>query len=92
MNTENSSVLGEESEDDFDWEEVEVGQPAIAFNDGAQSNGTTVPTLNEYYGGSQDAEAGPSERPHLEITIKTQGKAKGDPKYACVSPATVYVH
>ncbi|KAI0769954.1 hypothetical protein C8Q74DRAFT_1272317 [Fomes fomentarius] len=79
MNTENSSVLGEESEDDFDWEEVEVGQPAIALNDGAQ-NVTTVSTLNEYYGGSQDAEAGTSERPHLEITIKTQGKAKGDPK------------
>ncbi|KAI0648178.1 hypothetical protein C8Q79DRAFT_905740 [Trametes meyenii] len=27
MNTENSSVLGEESEDDFDWEEVEVAAP-----------------------------------------------------------------
>ena len=44
MNTENSSVLGEESEDDFDWEEVEVGQ------DVQHSTSATPPTsVQDYY-------------------------------------------
>ncbi|TBU44496.1 Rad4-domain-containing protein [Dichomitus squalens] len=78
MNVRNSSVLGEESEDDFDWEEVEVGQAAAL--DGVQPSASATPTnIQDYYGETRDKEEGPSEKPHLEITIKTLGK-KGDPK------------
>ena len=74
MNTENSSVLGEESEDDFDWEEVEVSQ------DVQPSTSATPPTnVQDYYNDLAGQADGPSEKPHLEITIKTVGK-KGDPK------------
>lgn len=79
MNTENNSVLGEESEDDFDWEEVEVTQ-AFAFEDALPSSSTTpIPNVHDYYGDMQDQDEGTSEQPHLEITIKTMGKRK-DPK------------
>ncbi|OSD07353.1 Rad4-domain-containing protein, partial [Trametes coccinea BRFM310] len=79
MNTENSSVLGEESEDDFDWEEVEVAAPTVPLND-EQLQAETAAGLSAYYGDSHEPEAGPSGKPHIEITIKTKGKAKGDPK------------
>ena len=81
MNTENSSILGEESEDDFDWEEVEVGQ------DVQPSTSATPPTsVQDYYKDLAGHAEGPSEKPHLEITIKTIGK-KGDPK--CVIQGSV---
>ncbi|KAI0373881.1 Rad4-domain-containing protein [Pilatotrama ljubarskyi] len=79
MNTENSSQLGEESEDDFDWEEVEVSAPALTL-DSAQLQAETAAGLKEYYGESQEAEPGPSEKANIEITIQTKGKQKGDPK------------
>ncbi|RPD62250.1 Rad4-domain-containing protein [Lentinus tigrinus ALCF2SS1-7] len=79
MNMENSSVLGEESEDDFDWEEVEVAQ-TITPADASGSASAVAPSLGEYYGDTHDTEEGPSQKPHLEITIKTLGKAKGGPK------------
>ncbi|KAI9058217.1 Rad4-domain-containing protein [Trametes sanguinea] len=79
MNTENSSVLGEESEDDFDWEEVEVAAPALTLDD-AQLQAETAAGLSAYYGESHEPQAGPSEKANIEITIKTKGKAKGDPK------------
>ncbi|KAI0755109.1 hypothetical protein C8Q80DRAFT_1143071 [Daedaleopsis nitida] len=77
MNADNSSVIGEESEDDFDWEEVEVAQPTVALTN-VSLGPATAASINDYYGDSHDREEGPSERPHLEITIKTKGKAKGD--------------
>ncbi|KAH9889795.1 hypothetical protein C8Q73DRAFT_705476 [Cubamyces lactineus] len=80
MNTENSSIVGEESEDDFDWEEVEVAAgPALSL-DSAQLQAETASGLAAYYGESQEAEPGPSEKPNIEITIQTKGKRKGDPK------------
>ena len=54
-------LLAEESEDDFDWEEVEVPQ-AIAAP-------VTSNDINQ---------AGPSQKPNIEITIQTQ--KKGTPK------------
>ena len=78
VNTENSSIAGDDSEDDFDWEEVEVGQPASA--EGAQPDTTTAASLHEYYADVHDREEGPSAKPHIEITIQTQGKGKGGPK------------
>ena len=88
MNTENSSVLGEESEDDFDWEEVEVGQPTSAppHTNDVKLGPATAATVNEYYGGSNDQEEGPSEKQNIEITIKTHGKPKGDPKCVLQPP------
>ncbi|CDO71667.1 hypothetical protein BN946_scf184915.g11 [Trametes cinnabarina] len=79
MNTENSSVLGEESEDDFDWEEVEVAAPALS-SDNVQLLAETAAGLAAYYGESQEPEAGSSDKPNIEITIKTKGKAKGVPQ------------
>ncbi|KAI1793306.1 Rad4-domain-containing protein [Ganoderma leucocontextum] len=79
MNTESNSVLGEESEDDFDWEEVEVAQASAWEAVQPSSSTTPTPNVHDYYGDLQDQDEGPSERPHLEITIKTQGKRK-DPK------------
>ncbi|TFK87491.1 Rad4-domain-containing protein [Polyporus arcularius HHB13444] len=79
MNTEHSSVIGEESEDDFDWEEVEVAQPTVSA-DASATESAVAPSLQEYYGDVHGTEEGPSQKPHLEITIKTKGKAKGDPK------------
>ena len=84
MNTENSSVLGEESEDDFDWEEVEVGQQAVNA-DALQAGLPESTSIEDYYGKTHGLEEGPSERQHIEVTIKTQGKAKGDQKYAAVA-------
>ena len=78
VNTENSSVVGEDSEDDFDWEEVEVAQPASL--DGTQLDAATAASLHQYYADVHAPEEGPSTKPHIEITIKTQGKGKGDPK------------
>ncbi|KAI0352597.1 Rad4-domain-containing protein [Trametes cingulata] len=79
VNTENSSQLGEESEDDFDWEEVEVAAPTVTL-DSAALQAETAAGLKEYYGESQEAEAGPSERANIEITIQTKGRQKGDRK------------
>ncbi|KAI0333722.1 Rad4-domain-containing protein [Cubamyces sp. BRFM 1775] len=80
MNTENSSLVGEESEDDFDWEEVEVAAgPALSL-DSAQLQAETAAGLAAYYGESQEAEPGPSEKQNIEITIQTKGKQKGDTK------------
>ncbi|PIL22401.1 hypothetical protein GSI_15089 [Ganoderma sinense ZZ0214-1] len=79
MNTKNISLLGEESEDDFDWEEVQVAQ-ASALEDIQPSSSTPpTPSVHDYYGDLQDQQEVLSERPHLEITIKTLGKRK-DPK------------
>lgn len=89
MNTENSSVLGEESEDDFDWEEVEVAAPPISL-DPAQLQAETAAGLKEYYGDVHEAEAAPSEKPNFEITIQTKGKQKGDPK--CVLVRLLYAN
>ncbi len=83
MNTEHSSVIGEESEDDFDWEEVEVAHPTVSA-DASATESAVAPSLQEYYGDVHGTEEGPSsQKPHLEITIKTKGKAKGDPKCVC---------
>ncbi|KAI0662018.1 hypothetical protein C8Q70DRAFT_909438 [Cubamyces menziesii] len=80
MNTENSSLLGEESEDDFDWEEVEVAAGPVLALDSAQLQAETAAGLAAYYGESQEAEPGPSEKQNIEITIQTKRKQKGDPK------------
>ncbi|KAI0700351.1 hypothetical protein C8T65DRAFT_742081 [Cerioporus squamosus] len=80
MNTENSSAFGEESEDDFDWEEVEVAQPPTPADASGGTQSAVVASLKDYYGDVHDREEGPSRKPHLEITIKTKGKPKGDPK------------
>ncbi|KAM5533626.1 hypothetical protein V8D89_012739 [Ganoderma adspersum] len=81
MNAENNSVFGEESEDDFDWEEVQVAQlEASALEDGQPSSSTSpTPNVHDYYANLQEQEEGSSQKPHLEITIKTLGKRK-DPK------------
>ena len=89
MNTENNSVIGEESDDDFDWEEVEVAQPT-ALADAQETASVVTPSLKEYYGDVHDPEEGTSQKPHLEITIKTQGKAKGGPKCVACPCHTVY--
>ncbi|KAH9931640.1 Rad4-domain-containing protein [Epithele typhae] len=77
-NVESNSINGSDSEDDFDWEEVEVGQAAAA--DASQLDAATVSSVHDYYASIHGPEEGPSEKPHLEITIKTQGKGKGDSK------------
>lgn len=62
-----SSALGEDSDDDFDWEEVAV--PDIVQqqpDDIAQDQPESAAVLD-----SHDIEPGPS-RPHIEITIKAQ--------------------
>ncbi|KAI0821974.1 hypothetical protein BC628DRAFT_1460116 [Trametes gibbosa] len=79
MSADNSSVVGEESEDDFDWEEVEVAAPALTL-DAAQLQAETAAHLQTYYGEAHEPEAASSEKPHIEITIQTKGKRKGDPK------------
>ncbi|KAI8994160.1 hypothetical protein BD414DRAFT_481596 [Trametes punicea] len=79
MNAENSSLVGEDSEDDFDWEEVEVAAPTLAL-DNAQLQDEPAIGLREYYGEPHEPEAGPSQKANIEITIQTKGKAKGDPK------------
>ena len=80
MNPDNNSVVGEDSEDDFDWEEVEVGQAAPL--DDSPLDAVTAASLHTYYADVHGQEEAPSlpAKPHLEITIKTQGKGKGDPK------------
>ncbi|KAH9847907.1 hypothetical protein C2E23DRAFT_846212 [Lenzites betulinus] len=79
MSAENSSVFGEDSEDDFDWEEVEVAAPATTL-DAAQLQAETAAHLKAYYGEAHEPEAGPSEKPHIEITIQTKGKKKDSKK------------
>ncbi|KAI0763653.1 hypothetical protein BD413DRAFT_495167 [Trametes elegans] len=78
MDAENSSLMGEESEDDFDWEEVEVAAPPVTL-DAAQLQAETIASLKAYYGETQE-EAGPSEKPAIEVTVKMlgdKGKKKG---------------
>ena len=84
MDAENSSLHGEESEDDFDWEEVEVAAGPALTLDSAQLQAETAAGLAAYYGESQEAEPGPSEKQNIEITIQTKRKQKGDPKSQCV--------
>lgn len=79
MNAENNSVFGEESDDDFDWEEVQVAQVSALQHVQPSSSTSPTPDVHDYYGDLQDQEEGSSERPHLEITIKTLGRRK-DPR------------
>lgn len=79
MNAENNSVFGEESDDDFDWEEVQVVQVSALEDVQPSSSTSLTPDVHDYYGDLQDQEEGSSERPHLEITIKTLGRRK-DPR------------
>ena len=85
----NSSLAGDDSEDDFDWEEVEVAQQPA----GVQVDAATASSLQDYYAALQSAAegAGASSSPAatsaqgrapLEITIQTlgKGKGKGDPQ------------
>lgn len=67
---ESSSVVGGDSDDDFDWEEVVVPQ-----ND-EQQPASSANTL-------KDVGEGPSERPNIEITIQTRRKQNFPPK--CVA-------
>ncbi|PCH40265.1 Rad4-domain-containing protein [Wolfiporia cocos MD-104 SS10] len=62
----NSSAVEADSDDDFDWEEVVVPHA-----------GQPALAIS-----AEDNEEGPSERPHIEITIQTQkrGKKDGSPK------------
>ena len=66
-------ILAEESDsdDDFDWEEVEVPditqqQPEGVHQDAQQQESITT-TAEDY-----EIEPGPSAKPNIEITIKTQ--------------------
>jgi len=63
--TENSSVAGGDSDDDFDWEEIVVPQA-----DQPQEAPPASALVKD------DVQEGPSERPHIEITIQTQRRAK----------------
>jgi len=73
--TENSSVAGGDSDDDFDWEEIVVPQA-----DQPQEAPPASALVKD------DVQEGPSERPHIEITIQTQRRAKkgASPKYVTV--------
>ncbi|CCM04911.1 uncharacterized protein FIBRA_07108 [Fibroporia radiculosa] len=62
--TENNSVVDDDSEDDFDWEEVAVPQYE------------QQPKAVEAEPANEDVQEGPSEKPHIEITIQTQRKGK----------------
>ncbi|KAI0947082.1 hypothetical protein AcV7_009609 [Taiwanofungus camphoratus] len=64
---ESSSVVGGDSDDDFDWEEVVVPQ-----ND-EQQPASSADNL-------KDVGEGPSERPNIEITIQTRRKQNFPPK------------
>lgn len=67
--TENNSQAGADSDDDFDWEEVEVPQ---------QSDQALDLSLEKF-----DVEEGPSNptRPTIEITISTKPKKDEEAKY-----------
>ncbi|KZT11843.1 Rad4-domain-containing protein [Laetiporus sulphureus 93-53] len=70
QSTENSSVAGADSDDDFDWEEVVVPQ---------QEQVQELPAVPDAW--QDDIQEGPSEKPHIEITIQTQKRVKkGTPK------------
>ena len=85
-----SSLAGDDSEDDFDWEEVEVAQQPA----GVQVDAATASSLQDYYAALQSAAEGAGAsastsaqaqaqgRAPLEITIQTlgKGKGKGDPQ------------
>ncbi|GJE88546.1 Rad4-domain-containing protein [Phanerochaete sordida] len=62
MQPESSSVVGDESEDDFDWEEVEVPlqQEDLYVVPSAAASGSSTPA------------------PNIEITIQTRAKPKQD--------------
>ena len=81
-----SSLAGDDSEDDFDWEEVEVAQQPA----GVQVDAVTASSLQDYYAALQSAAEGAGAssssaptsaqvqgRAPLEITIQTLGKGKG---------------
>ena len=73
---ENSSVAGADSDDDFDWEEVAVPQAD-------QLPVVSLPADND------DVQEGPSNRPHIEITIQTEKRGKKGTK--CVSRTRMLV-
>ncbi len=68
MQTENSSNMGVDSDDDFDWEEVEVPVSNVDEN-----------TLATDY----DVEEGPSAtvKPNIEITLHARPKKDDAEKY-----------